>query len=216
MVGIHVCLRLKSMGKQRSSGGPREYEKFRLEEVGKKIRDLRNDLGYSQKRLAQLASETRYGISVTQPQIGNIESGNGENLPSLRLMGALAVVLETSTDFLYGLTDDEMARTDREHQVVKDVEDDGVRAALQEICNFAIESEMSVDDLDLLLILAQRISGKQSLSSEITPVTMATMFKKIREVSGEEGEAKLFDLLESLAPGTFRSRRRRGDSEGSQ
>lgn len=200
--------KLKFMAKRKKTDGLREYKKHQIEEVGKKIRDLRNDLGYTQTQLAQLASETPFGITVSQAQIGNIEAGDGKNLPSLRLMGALAITLETSTDFLYGLTDDDMARTDREDQVVKDVEDNAVRISLQAICDYAIDFKMSVEDLNLLLILAQRITGNQSPNG-ITPVLMNTVLRKVREASGEEGENKLIDLLDSLAPGTFRARRRR-------
>lgn len=184
------------------------YKKFGIEEIGMKVKFLREELGYTQAQLAEEVGKSPFGITIVQGQIGNIESGDGKNLPSARLLGALAFALDTSTDFLCGLTNDEMSRSDREGQVVKDVKDENVRLSLQAICNYVVESGMSADDLDLLLILAQRISSSQP-SGEITHVSMGTMFRKIRETSGKEGEDKLFDLLDNLSPGTFRSLRGR-------
>ena len=83
--------------------------------TGLRIKYRREALGYSQNELADL-------VHGTQKQIWRYESGNG--FPSVESLVALAKVLNTSTDWLLGLTDDikpfqgESDLTDMEREMI--------------------------------------------------------------------------------------------------
>ena len=65
-------------------------------EVGSRIRDLRNESGMTQTQLAQK-------IGVATNTISQYEKGLSKT--SIDVIVNLAVVLETTTDFLLGLSD---------------------------------------------------------------------------------------------------------------
>lgn len=99
--------------------------------MGKRIRRLREMIGMSQIDLTKaLASR---GVDVNQGHVSNIERDNRS--PSIELLRAMAVVLETNTDYLLGLTDDDRPPSDLEDQVVVTVEDPRDRALVQEIAD---------------------------------------------------------------------------------
>lgn len=101
-------------------------------ETGKRIRLLRNDLGWSQSDLAQ-----RLGIGVST--VSGFERGASG---IARVAGELAQALGTTTDYLYGLSDnplppeDEPAPPDPLRDVILsefDQLDEAERRALVEI-----------------------------------------------------------------------------------
>lgn len=91
-----------------------------------RLKARREQLGYTQDELAEL-------INGSQKQIWRYESGNG--FPSVETLVALAKVLETSTDWLLGLTD-----------VTKPVESD---------------SSLDKTEIELLRLYRQKTPDKQ-------------------------------------------------------
>lgn len=103
--------------------------------IGERISQLRSDMELTQVELAQMVSKTPFAPKVTQSQIANIENGEGRNLPSPRLLGGLAWVLQVSTDYLLGLTDDQSSYSEVGNQVTITVDDPIRREKLQGICD---------------------------------------------------------------------------------
>ncbi len=65
-----------------------------IKELGEKIRELRTECGLSQKQLAAK-------IGVATNTVSQYESGKSKT--SIDVLANLAVVLDTTTDFLLGL-----------------------------------------------------------------------------------------------------------------
>ena len=78
-----------------------------LQVLGTRIKECREDMGYSQTGLAEILVQRfgEYGIRASQSHIGNMETTKGDKLPSVPMLAALAVTFDTSMDFLAGLTD---------------------------------------------------------------------------------------------------------------
>lgn len=81
--------------------------------VGKRVAQVRNDLGYSQPDV--LKELERYGLARTQGSLSQIE--RGKRLPSVEALCVLAKYLETSTDYLLGLTDNALSAADIEEEM---------------------------------------------------------------------------------------------------
>lgn len=73
-----------------------------LGNLGKRVQQLREDFGWNQTDLAK--KMTRAGAKMSQPGVGHIETGI--RLPSPAALIALAQVLEVSTDYILGVSDD--------------------------------------------------------------------------------------------------------------
>jgi transcriptional regulator with XRE-family HTH domain len=102
---------------------------------GKRVRQLREDLGWTQEDLARAVSKLVGAIN--QSSISHVERGTyGMRVDAL---AALAVALDTSTDYLLGLTDDPDPRTSLEDHVILIEHDPVRRKFLQEFFN-GIES----------------------------------------------------------------------------
>lgn len=69
---------------------------FSAEELGKRIKELRVETELSQKGLAEK-------IGVKQNTVAQYEKGVAR--PSLEVLVKLAVIFQTTTDYLLGLTD---------------------------------------------------------------------------------------------------------------
>ena len=74
------------------------------QQVGKRVKQLRGDLGWTQSQLGQRLELTKYTIS-------NIETGSHG---ISRIADRLAQTLGTTTDYLYGLTDNPLPPDDDE------------------------------------------------------------------------------------------------------
>lgn len=74
------------------------------QQVGKRVKQLRGDLGWTQSQLGQRLELTKYTIS-------NIETGSHG---ISRIADRLAQTLGTTTDYLYGLTDNPLPPNDEE------------------------------------------------------------------------------------------------------
>lgn len=105
-----------------------------MDDIGQKIRHLREDkLKISQTELVDRLNQTRWKPDISrQSHISNIENSTGDKLPSIRVLAAMAEVLETNTDYLLGLTDDEKPASDLDDQVVVGVKDPVERQLVQE------------------------------------------------------------------------------------
>lgn len=106
-----------------------------LSQLGTKVaRKRKEDLKISQDELLERMRQTRFRPDVSrQSHISNIENSDGEKLPSIRVLAALAEALETNVDYLVGLTDDPKPASDLEDQLVIEVGDEEERALLQEL-----------------------------------------------------------------------------------
>lgn len=69
---------------------------FSAEVTGRRIRELRRDMGMSQRVLAERAG-------VKQNTVAQYEKGTAR--PSLEVLVKLAEIFQTTTDYLLGLTD---------------------------------------------------------------------------------------------------------------
>lgn len=67
---------------------------FNMIKTGQRIKELRNEFGFSQKELAEK-------IGVAQNTITQYEKGTAK--ASLEVIVNLAIVLKTTTDYLLGL-----------------------------------------------------------------------------------------------------------------
>lgn len=130
-----------------------------LIKLGKKVARLRDELDLSQAELVERMNATYYRPGVKhQSHISNIENGDGEKLPSIRALAALAVVLETNMDYLAGLTNDPKPTTDLEDQVVVGVDDPQRRAQLQGLAELL--AACSDNDFAALAWLIRRLVGE--------------------------------------------------------
>jgi transcriptional regulator with XRE-family HTH domain len=89
---------------------------IRLQRIGNRIRSLREGMGFTQADLSRQL-EMRFGVSVRQNHISNIESGDGKRLPSIPVLIGIAEALETSTDYLLGLTDNQLSAADIDREL---------------------------------------------------------------------------------------------------
>lgn len=119
----------------------------------KRFRDKRERLFRSQYKFADAIKE-REGIEVGQSHISAIE--RGERQPSLDLLPALARVLETNTDFLLGLTDDDAPHSDLDDQVVIGIKNERERSIMQELIDEI--KPLSVDEKRQLVDVIKMLS----------------------------------------------------------
>ena len=68
-----------------------------MEKIGKRIKELRKELDYTQNKLAQV-------LGVTQDSISLWESG--KRIPDTQYIIALAKFFNVTSDYLLGLSDD--------------------------------------------------------------------------------------------------------------
>ena len=81
---------------------------------GERIRRLREDLGMSQGDLSAILEKTVPGTN--QSHVSQVE--RGEKGFRVEALAACALALQTSMDYLVGLTDDPTAREDMAEQVI--------------------------------------------------------------------------------------------------
>lgn len=84
-----------------------------MKAIGTRTSGLRADLKRSQPEL--LAELAKYGVARSQPNISQIE--NGRRIPSLEALYIIAQFLETSTDYLLGLTTNQLPAADVEEEL---------------------------------------------------------------------------------------------------
>ena len=113
-----------------------------LDTVGKRIRILRQDLGFNQGELVnELAKQ---GIDVGRSYISELE--RTDKVPSGTVLAGLAKVLGTTTDYLLMLTDDPGLPNEQEEQEIED-------ALAREL--LAVYTTLAADKKAMLLYLAK-------------------------------------------------------------
>lgn len=98
---------------------------------GERVRQLREEMGWTQGDLARIVARSITGVN--QSQISQVERGEAGFRPES--LAAVAIALETSTDYLLGLTDDPTRREDMGEQVILTIRDPARRDALQQLFN---------------------------------------------------------------------------------
>lgn len=102
--------------------------------LGERVERRRTDKRLRQSELIERMRGTRFRPKVTaQSLISNIEGGRGENLPSVPALAALAEALDTSLDYLVGLSDNPSPSREGAHRITLDAADEDERALLQEL-----------------------------------------------------------------------------------
>lgn len=109
--------------------------------VPARVTKLRARLFKSQQKLAD-AWRKRFGDAPHQTQLSGLERGT-KGL-SLERLSQLAELLETNTDYLLGLSDDDKPASDLDDQVVFPVRSEVERKLLNEIGNEFLK--LSTDD----------------------------------------------------------------------
>ena len=111
---------------------------------GNRLYKLRTEAKLLQSEL--VAAVEKYGVKMGQSHYSGMERGVAQ--ASIEVLVALAFVLDTTTDYLIGLTDDPSPRPDLEEQIIL-VETDPVRREYMQRMFTAIE-RMPVDRRDKL------------------------------------------------------------------
>lgn len=117
--------------------------------VGKRIRVLRQDVGYNQQELA--AEVARYGASVKPSYISALETTG--KVPSVQVLMALAQALGTTTDYLLMLSDDPVPPGEDEAEPVKALREEPESYEVNELLNLL--NAMPAEDVDHLLYVAR-------------------------------------------------------------
>lgn len=130
-----------------------------FEVMGDRLRELRKRRELSQTELADLVNKTRFQPDIKQSRISDLERLKGVELPSVPVLAALAEALDTSTDYLLGLTDDEAPHGDMEDQVVLTVESEKRRTEMYEM--MLILKAMSDFDFALVKQMVMRMQRVQ-------------------------------------------------------
>lgn len=90
--------------------------------------------GLTRPELVRRMNATRFAPNLKgHSHIGNIEGAQGEKLPSVPALAAMAEALGTSMDYLAGLTDNPAPMRQTAHRVAADAADEEERALLQEL-----------------------------------------------------------------------------------
>lgn len=121
-------------------------------DVGARVRRLRESISMNQSGLAKAIAREIGREDFTQGSISAIE--RGDRLPSVPVLIALAKVLETSTDYLLGLTDNPNPVNDVDDQAIA-IMDLETRQTLQELSN--IIAGLSVQDRKFVLDVVRRL-----------------------------------------------------------
>jgi transcriptional regulator with XRE-family HTH domain len=127
-----------------------------METVGKRISDLIDSKWEgSQEELAAL-------LSVHQTHVSAMK--RGARFPSVPVLASLANILETNTDYLLGLTDDDKPSSDLDDQVLVTVRDPEEKALFHELFELLRkkpleEQRLILDMVRLTVPRAPRIIG---------------------------------------------------------
>lgn len=128
-----------------------------LESLGDRVKLRRGKLSLSQKGLAALISKSEFGVASDYHQTGISAIENGSQLPSVQVLAALAHVLETNTDYLLGLTDDDKPASDLDDQVVIGVRDHAQRTLLQELVDAVVA--LPLEDQMFVLTMVRKVAA---------------------------------------------------------
>lgn len=101
--------------------------------LAERSEDRRTAKRLSQPELIERMNATRFRPRIkAQSHISNIEGSQGRKLPSVPALAAMAEVLDTSMDYLVGLSDNPASAHEGAHRVAVNADDEEERALLQE------------------------------------------------------------------------------------
>lgn len=127
-----------------------------IDGMGDKLRKLREPRWTSQQKFLDFVEET-YGMSIHQTSLSAFE--RGDKRPSVETLTILAQALETNTDYLLGLTDDDKPHGKLDDQVVVTVEDANERVMLQDALEMLVRA--TKEDKEYIIGLIRRLSPKK-------------------------------------------------------
>lgn len=152
--------------------------------LAKRLQESRLQLGMTQKEVVWELKQ-RYGISARQSYLSQLESGV-KDAPSLPLLVALAHVLDTSTDYLLGITDNPL--TIRE--IEEDAQAGGAEGRISQIL-----ARLPREKQDELLRVAEGFIYRNMIDLLLT---------EVETIGGETALNEALDRLEASLPGSAR------------
>ena len=117
--------------------------------VGKRIRVLRQDVGYNQQDLAEQL--TRHGVSIGASYISELE--RTDRIPSGQVLAALARALGTTADYLLMLTDDPVPPGETDEEPPETLREQAASYEVNEL--WRLLNELPAEDVEHLLYLAR-------------------------------------------------------------
>lgn len=152
--------------------------------LAKRLQELRLQQGLTQKEVVWELKQ-RFGITARQSYLSQLESG-AKDAPSLPLLAALAQVLETSTDYLLGLTDNPLP--------VREIEEEG-QAGGKEGRLSQILARLPREKQDELLSVAEAFIYRNMID---------LLLNEVEEIGGKAALNEVLDRLEASLPGSAR------------
>ena len=126
--------------------------------LAERVERRRTEKRLSQSELVDRMRSTRFRPKVkAATHISNIEGAEGEKLPSVPVLAALAEVLDTSMDYLAGLSDNPAPARVGEHQVAINAADKEERKLLQEL--FELIHAHSLDEQRFIADVVRRLAA---------------------------------------------------------
>ena len=123
--------------------------------IGARIRERRKEMNLSVPQLAERLGRTKWVDEVSPSYVSNLESADGERLPSVPVLVALSEVLGAPTDWILGV-DHGILTTDLLGLYSGDnLPDPRVRQAIDRII-VRLEN-LSVDDVALVDVIVRRL-----------------------------------------------------------
>lgn len=171
-----------------------------LDTFGKRARQLRIDMDMRQEDLIN-AMDSRCGVKIGQSYISELERAEEDRRPSGDVAVAIATVLGTSTDYLFGLNADPEPPTDKE------------KAGVTEEAELAADMIDTVRDvqrrqgiLEVVRLLVAQVHEMADIGEQPTDADPAGG-------NGDAGEAspnkRLYDLLTGESGGAAKPKVRK-------
>lgn len=151
-----------------------------------RLRELRLALGWTQQDVVN-ELKTRVGIVIRPNHLSNCEQG--VKSPSLPLLAGLATVLETSTDYLLGLTDNRSSV----RAIEASVQVGGTGGQLNQVI-----ARLPRDKQDELLSVAEAYIYRDMMSM---------LLNEIEEIGGDAAVNNALDRLDASLPNLSRHAR---------
>lgn len=158
--------------------------------LSERLRERRLEFGWTQSDVANEVKR-RFGLSLRPNYLSQLESGVKE-APSLPLLAALAAVLETSTDYLLGVTDNKLA--------VQAIEDKMKAGGTGGQLNQAL-ARLPRDKQTELLSIAEAYIYRNM---------MDLLLSEIEEIGGDAALNNALERLEASLPSSAANRPRPG------
>lgn len=168
-----------------------------LRVMGSRIKQLRDEFGWTQDYLAKEITR-RYkqqGVKVIQSHIGNLESPLTFKLPSVQLLVALAQVLEVTTDYLCGLTDDQSPPEPRFFNENERAVEDAMK-------------KLSPSNQRRMALMAQSfLEEEKAPSMDALTTAIEAALDAVEALGGEEALVSLMDKLDESPAASAVARR---------